>query len=407
MQMRMCRRLGQLKWCICLWVGGVVFTSSTLIGVWTHGLDGFIRYFSNLAYLITLPGWIVLYAIGFGSIRSNPIAIVCVSMLAWLIWCVLFAAALRVHARISGRQIQHPELDEIDGGRRAFLANSALGFGAVGATVSPTYATLIEPWDIKVRRYSIPVRGLPSAFEGLCMVQFSDSHLGPRIPASFIRAAVQQVVELQPDILLLTGDYIHDGTGEIDQAAELCHPMIDAAKYGSVGVLGNHDWWGDGPRMSEALKQRGVHMIDNNRVWLDPKDFRLNVLPVEDAIAFVGLGDLTEDVIDIDQAFDSLEQQTPRVVLSHQPDAAELSILTRDYAPRVDLMCSGHTHGGQVRIPFIGTPLVPSQYGSKYAGGMVEGPAFPVVVSRGIGMSLLPVRFGVPPEIVVITLTCQ
>ena len=68
-------------------------------------------------------------------------------------------------------------------------------------------------------------------------------------------------------------------------------------------------------------------------------------------------------------------------------------------------MISGHTHGGQVRLPLIGTPMIPSQFGQKYAGGLVQGPAFPVLISRGVGMSLLPVRFNVPPEIVEITLT--
>jgi predicted MPP superfamily phosphohydrolase len=114
---------------------------------------------------------------------------------------------------------------------------------------------------------------------------------------------------------------------------------------------------------------------------------------------------LDEDIIDPERAFANIAEHTPRIVLAHQPDTAELAPLTSPHASRIDLMCSGHTHGGQVSIPFIGTPLVPSRYGSKYAGGFIQGPAFPVVVSRGIGMSLLPVRFNVPPEIVEITLT--
>jgi predicted MPP superfamily phosphohydrolase len=90
-------------------------------------------------------------------------------------------------------------------------------------------------------------------------------------------------------------------------------------------------------------------------------------------------------------------------LLSHNPDVAEDPILLASRL-RVDLMISGHTHGGQVRLPLLGTPIVPSRFGSRYAGGFVKGPAFPVIISRGIGMSLLPVRWNVAPEIVEIEL---
>ena len=146
-------------------------------------------------------------------------------------------------------------------------------------------------------------------------------------------------------------------------------------------------------------------MIDNDRVWIDPISMSIADTPLDNALAIVGLGDLTEDATDIPKAFREIQTDTPRVLLAHQPDTAEIGSLKNPDAPRVDVMFSGHTHGGQVRIPFIGTPLVPSNYGSKYAGGLVQGPRFPVVVSRGIGMSLLPVRFRVPPEIVEVTLT--
>jgi predicted MPP superfamily phosphohydrolase len=97
--------------------------------------------------------------------------------------------------------------------------------------------------------------------------------------------------------------------------------------------------------------------------------------------------------------------ETPRLVIAHEPDTAEIGPLRDADAPRIDLMLSGHTHGGQVRLPLVGAPIVPSRYGQKYAGGLVEGPRFPVLVSRGIGMSILPIRFAVAPEIVEVTLT--
>lgn len=387
-----------------VWLLGTTLGSASAIAVWTLHLDGSVRHVANLFYMLALPGWIPIYAFGFSGVRDNPIGIVMANAFAWACWCVLIAAVLAVHGRFTRTS---GAIDEgvVDPSRRVFLSRSVLGMGAIGAVVSPTYATLVEPWSIKVRRYTVPIRGLPNAFDGLRMVQFSDSHLGPRIPASFIRSAVEQTVALRPDLLLLTGDYIHDDVKDIDPVAQLCQPMIEAARFGAVGVLGNHDWWGDGPRMSRALADRGVLMIDNDRVWLDPVSMRLTSTPVDGGMAIVGLGDLTEDTIDFRCAFEDVGDLTPRIVLAHQPDTAEVHALTNPHGPRVDLMCSGHTHGGQVRIPLLGTPLVPSSYGSKYAGGLVQGPAFPVVVSRGIGMSLLPVRFGVPPEIVEVTLT--
>lgn len=386
------------------WLCAVCLGSATSIATWSLQIDAPIQSVSNFFYMLALPGWVPLYALGLDSIRTNPITILAANIIAWSCWLVLIIACARVAARF-----HTPKRDEsrpsFDASRRAFMTKGVLGAGAISAVASPGYATLVEPWSIKVRRYTIPIDGLPPELEALRIVQFSDSHLGPRIPESFIRHAVSVAADLQPDVLALTGDYIHDGDTHIERAAELCKPMIDAARYGAVGVLGNHDWWGDAQKMAQNLSKLGVHMIDNNRVWLDPAKGELTRKQESGSLALVGLGDLTEDRIDTQSAFSQINPQCPRILLAHQPDTAELESLASSGSPRVDLMLSGHTHGGQVRIPFIGTPLVPSNYGSKYAGGLVQAPRFPVVVSRGIGMSLLPVRFGVPPEIVEITLT--
>lgn len=386
-------------WCVAVALGSV-----TSIATWTFHISGPIQTLSNFFYMFALPGWIPLYLVGLSGVRDQPITILLANMIAWTLWCVCIAIAITLIHRVTFTR-DLPQSESIDSSRRAFMTKGVMGVGALGVVASPGYATLVEPWEIKVRRYTIPIKGLHVSLEGLRLVQFSDSHLGPRIPESFIKHAVQQTADLKPDLLLLTGDYIHDGTTQIERAAQLCKPMIDASRLGAVGVLGNHDWWGDGRIMSRALKDQGVRMIDNDRVWIDRDAMCITDSPSDKALAIVGLGDLTEDVTNIPRAFRDIHADTPRVLLAHQPDTAEIGSLKSPEAPRVDVMFSGHTHGGQVRIPFVGTPLVPSNYGSKYAGGLVQGPRFPVVVSRGIGMSLLPVRFGVPPEIVEVTLT--
>lgn len=388
------------------WAIATVITSSLCIASWTYHIDQGIRVISNAAYIISIPGWIPIYALGFSGVRDNPITIVIANGLAWLFWFMLIASILRVRSKLAKHEGTQKTHSQTDPGRRAFLGNAALGVTSIGALATPSYATLIEPWTIKVRKYTIPIKNLDSTFEGLKLVQLADTHLGPRIPESFIQQAVDLVIAQAPDLVLLTGDHIHDGTSEIDRAANLCKPFALHATIGAIGVLGNHDWWGDGPRITRALRHQGVHMIDNNRIWIEPKTRTIQSQdPGKGALAIVGFGDLTDDYIDTDRAFRDIAEATPRIVLSHNPDSAELSSVTKQGAPRIDLMCSGHTHGGQVKIPFLGTPIVPSRFGSKYAGGLVNGPAFPVHISRGIGMSMLPVRLGVPPEISVLTLT--
>ena len=113
-----------------------------------------------------------------------------------------------------------------------------------------------------------------------------------------------------------------------------------------------------------------------------------------------GVGDLWEDAVDFERALGGCPTGTPRLLLSHNPDVAEQLPAGAD----VDLMLSGHTHGGQVRLPLFGSPFVPSRFGDKYAGGLVRGPRCRVLVSRGVGATVLPMRFGVRPEIVLLTL---
>ncbi|MGJ8635910.1 MAG: metallophosphoesterase [Phycisphaerales bacterium] len=408
--MRKCVRLiliGVLVWGVCALAGSWVTHAA-----WVGRGDGWVRLVSNLNWILTLPGWataLVFYKLGIGGGKDELVSIVIANGFGWAYLVIGAFVCLKLRHVIATRRSvasDEPEHEEpVDRGRRAFLANSTLGSVAAVSVVSPGYATLVEPWGIQVREYVIPVEGLAASLDGLRIVQVSDTHLGPRIPESFIVGAYAKAMELNPDLIVLTGDHVHDGTKENQRAAELCEPLVHACPMGVIGVLGNHDWWGDGPRLSRMLGDVGVRMIDNDRVWIDVKTRSVvDEDPGEGALAFVGIGDLTDGVVDVDQAFEGVRDETARIVLAHNPDTAEIHALARAGSPRVDLMVSGHTHGGQVKIPFIGTPIVPSWYGQKYAGGLVDGPAFRVLISRGVGMSMLPVRVGVPPEISVITL---
>ncbi len=397
---------------LIFWLGATVIGSASHIAAWTFQVDGLIRLMANAGYILALPGWVMLYAAGFSGIRDVPLSIIVANALAWAIWIGIFFIALRLRTRWVHRALQEsipsrPQVWQVpDPSRRAFMCNAAVGVTAVGAAAAPGYATLIEPWSIKIRRYTIPIRGLDPRFDALKIVQIADTHLGPRIPSAFVEQAYALATAEQPDLVFLTGDHVHDGTQDNQHAAELCKPLVEHATIAAVGVLGNHDWWGDGHHMTHALRAQGVYMIDNDRLWIDPETRTVTHQdPGAGSLALVGLGDLTDDYVDPTKAFREVAAHSATIVLAHNPDCAELNALIEPEAPKIDLMCSGHTHGGQVRIPLLGTPIVPSRFGSKYAGGLVQGPAFPVHISRGVGMSLLPVRVGVPPEISVMTLT--
>jgi predicted MPP superfamily phosphohydrolase len=148
-----------------------------------------------------------------------------------------------------------------------------------------------------------------------------------------------------------------------------------------------------------AFARIGVPLIDNHRLFLTPAGLRNKPYPGR-SICLAGVGDVWEDEVSFKKAIGGISRQIPRIVLSHNPDAAEMM----ESGCRVDLMLSGHTHGGQVKLPLIGMPFKVTRYGHKYIGGLCHGPMCPVIVSRGVGMSGLPIRLGVPPELGLITL---
>jgi predicted MPP superfamily phosphohydrolase len=285
--------------------------------------------------------------------------------------------------------------------RRAFLLDGPLALGGVAVTGASAHSVLVEPFNLRVERYTIPIRDLPASLSGLRLLQISDTHLGPFVPPEFIERVVARAIELAPDAFLLTGDYVHRRTDCNRRAADLFRPLV-ATGRSVLGVLGNHDWFGDGTHMASCLTAAGIRMIDNARVYIDAASRALTDSPPASGLCIAGLGDFSKDAMDVAAALGGVPLDMPRILLQHQPDAAEdPAILT---APRIDLMLSGHTHGGQIRFPILGAPVTLSRYGQKYAGGLAQGPRCPVIVSRGLGMSFLPVRIGVRPELVLITL---
>lgn len=166
--------------------------------------------------------------------------------------------------------------------------------------------------------------------------------------------------------------------------------------------MGNHDHFVDASAVRRRFAELGIPLLENFTLFLTPEGLVGEEVP-DRSLALVGMADLAEDRPAPRMATRFVSPLCPRLLLCHHPDVAE-RFPTRFPELHYDLQLSGHTHGGQVMIPGHGTPVVPSDYGSKYAGGLVQGPAWPVVISRGVGMAVAPLRWGVDPEIGVIVL---
>lgn len=359
-----------------------------------------LRRAANLVFLPSAP-FALLASIGLDIWGARPLlTAILLHAMTWTTLLTTLAIVLRARARLVKPPANAQPTPQYRGmSRRRLLVDASLGTATIASAGPIGHGVIDTSFDLRVERYTVRLPRLPKAFVGLRIVQLSDTHLGPRIPAAFIRRAVATALDLSPDLFLLTGDYVHNGERQIAPAAELFQPLVRSGRP-VVGVLGNHDWYANGPLMSRALTDLGVAMVDNARTFLDPDTRTLRPDPI--GLCLAGLGDLKTDRIDPARALDGVPDDLVRLVLAHNPDTAELPHVVT--GPRIDLMISGHYHGGQIKLPLLGHPVLRSPHGAKYLQGLVQGPACQVLISRGVGMSILPIRLGVRPEVVEVTL---
>jgi len=287
--------------------------------------------------------------------------------------------------------------------RRTFLR---LFGGTMAASVGLfSYAFAIEPrYRLVTTKYRFtPPRWLKPG-KPLRIAALADLHAcDPWMPLSRIEEIVSVTNALKPDVVVLLGDYVSGihrfktKVVEIDDWAGALSKL--EAPLGKFAVLGNHDWWMNPEGVRQGLESKGIPVLENQARKLktaDGTEFWLAGLG--DQLAFGNSRTGYRGVHDLPKTMRAVTDDAPVILLAHEPD------IFPEVPERVSLTLCGHTHGGQVRFPFIGAPIVPSRYGQRYAYGHVVEDNRHLVVSGGLGCTFLPVRFGSPPEIVVLEL---
>jgi len=262
----------------------------------------------------------------------------------------------------------------------------------MGVSALAYWGMVVEPGRLVVRHVRVEPPGWPEAWNGLRIAALADIHAGsPHVDAAKLGELVDVVNSEQPDLVVLLGDYVIRGV----LGGHFIPPEVTAeklaglkARLGVVAVLGNHDWWYDGNRVSRALNTAGIRVLENSAVRFEAQGQGLWI---------AGLADPWTRTPQIDRTLERIPQGEAVIMLSHNPDVFP------DIPTRVGLTLAGHTHGGQVVLPVLGRLVVPSRFGQRYAAGLIEEDGHDLFVSSGIGTSILPVRIGAPPEVSVLT----
>jgi predicted MPP superfamily phosphohydrolase len=281
-------------------------------------------------------------------------------------------------------------------GKTAFTRRNFLWLAAGSAAGMAFYAGEISRHELEIVYRTITLPRLPDPFAGFKIVQISDFHFHEYTEAAFVEAVVRRVNEAHPDLVVMTGDFVsskplsrHFGARMSYECAELLSRIECPLRY---AILGNHDVLVGSYAVTDALRTHGIPVLANSAVPLERDGRRMWLAGMQDAL---------EARPDLGAALPAGRNpdQEPLILLAHEPDFAD-----RVVGRQIDLVLSGHTHGGQIRIPFL-PPLLLPELGTKYVEGLFRlRDGTQLYVNRGIGAVNLPFRFRCPPEISVITL---
>jgi uncharacterized protein len=275
--------------------------------------------------------------------------------------------------------------------RRRFIRLAATG--GVAALAADT--TLLEPNRPRIVRQEIALRRWPARLEGFTIALLSDFHYDPYFSVHPLRSSIDMVNGLHAEMIVLTGDFVSSplfgdpaaGAAAAEPCAQLLRQM--QAPHGSWAVMGNHDCFTDPDRVTSALRAQGIQVLVNQSVPIERDGARFWLSGVDDVL--VGTADL-------DATLHNIPADDAVVLLAHEPDYA-------DHVARhpIDLQLSGHSHGGQVRPPFV-RPLYLPELARKYIWGLYKIGGLTLYTNPGLGTVGVPVRWNCPPEITLLTL---
>lgn len=293
------------------------------------------------------------------------------------------AATEALHLRIGGRHL-------------AFTSRNPLKtlFGAAlhllgRLPLITLHSRYLAPRGLHLEPVPVALPGVTPGLVGLRIGFITDIHHEPGRPLALLARGVRLLEEAQPDLILLGGDYVNSTARDFDRPLALLARLH--APLGVYGVLGNHDYWAGGDYLAARLAGVGVTMLRN--------EARRLRAPGGDPFWLVGVDSAVRRHDDREGALAPVPADTFRLLLVHEPDVADM--VTRR-GLRVDLQLSGHSHGGQVVLPWIGAPLLP-RLGRRYIRGLYTTP--PIYTSRGLGTVPPYLRFNSPPEVTLLTLT--
>ena len=258
-----------------------------------------------------------------------------------------------------------------------------LGIGSAG------YGYFMEPNRFAIETIRLKLPRLSHRFSGLRVVQISDIHMGGWMNPERLQRVADLVSAQKPDVLLITGDFLI-GYDFDDAAQQAIQGLVKglgplAASIPTFAVLGNHDYWINARAVRDMLHSTGITDLTNRVFTLTRENQHLHLC---------GVDDVWDGEVRLDDVIDQLNGNGAAILLAHEPDFADTSAPTG----RFDLQLSGHTHGGQIVLPFIGPPRLP-YLGRKYPSGLYKVGEMFQYTNRGVGMARLPIRINCPPEI--------
>jgi predicted MPP superfamily phosphohydrolase len=271
--------------------------------------------------------------------------------------------------------------------RRQFVSG-VIATPLLGLSAASAYARLIEPYHYLITETDIFIKNLPERFEGFRITQLTDIHHSDILGIDEVQRVVHLAQQTKPNIFVLTGDYTTTYRRYIEPCAEALSKLN--APEGVWAVLGNHDHYTDPELTTRAFERHHITVLNN---------LNTNVHNGPDTFQLAGIDDWSWNGTDWKKAFAGLNNELPTILLSHQP-----AVLEFPQTQQMSLILSGHTHGGQIKLPWLGPLARFATKDLKYAQGLFRYGEVQLYVSSGTGVIGLPIRMGVRPEITVLRL---